>query len=224
MEKLGEYFAKWKINPDHLVEALWFHLCYFFGRRGREGWAQMTKNTFNSGTDTEGHDYVSMETTEITKNHQGGHKQNDIDYDDQHMYGIGVHIFRFCVSKLHCDRLFQHPLRAYKSDGNWFKNEPMGKNTLANMMQRISKKAGLSCVYTCHSVRASTITNLFHAGVSTQSIIAITKHKNTSSLGHYIGGLSSGQKRECASILTASLHASEASVQKVSTLAGKLKC
>ena len=201
------------MNPDHLVEALWFHLCYFFGRRGREGWAQMTKNTFNS----EGHDYVSMGTTEITNNHQGGHKQNDIDYDDQRMYGIGVDIFRFYVSKLHsgCDRLFQHSLR---------KNEPMGKNTLANMMQRISKKAGLSCVYTCHSVRASTITNLFHAGVSTQSIISITKHKNTSSLGHYIGGLSSGQKRECASILTASLHASEASLQKVSTLAGKLKC
>ena len=90
------------------------------------------------------------------------------------------------------------------------------------MMQRDATKAGLSCVYTYHSVRASTITNSFHDGVSTQSIISITKHKNTSSLGHYIGGLSSGQKRECASILTATLHASEAYLQ--STLAGKLKC
>ena len=132
----------------------------------------------------------------------------DLDYTEPHMYGPGVEIFQFYISKLNPEnnRLFQHPLRAYSCDGHWYKNEPMGKNMMCQMMQRISKKAGLSMIYTCHSVRASTITTLYHAGVSTQSIISITKHKNTSSLGHYINDLSTNQKRECSDILSAALH------------------
>ena len=77
------------------------------------------------------------------------------------------------------------------------------------MMTNISKKAGLSMIYTCHSVRASTITTLYQAGVPTQSIVSITKHKNISSLGHYIGDLSTAQKRDCSSVLTAALNTPE---------------
>ena len=87
----------------------------------------------------------------------------------------------------------------------WFSKHVIGKNTLGNMMQRISKKAELSRVYTCHCVRASTITTLFWAGVSPQNIMAITKHKNISSLNHYISGMSNAQKKECSSILSGSL-------------------
>ena len=49
-------------------------------------------------------------------------------------------------------------------------------------MPRISKKAGLSKVYTCHCVRASTVTTLFHSGIDTRRICSITKHKNEASL------------------------------------------
>ena len=75
-------------------------------------------------------------------------------------------------------------------------------------MQRMSKKANLSKVYTCHCVRASAITTLFHAGVSAQQIISLTKHKNTNSLNHYINGLSTAQKGECSNILSSSLFSS----------------
>jgi hypothetical protein len=218
MKKLGEYFRNWNVEPDILSEAVWFYLCFYFGRRGREGWTSMTKSTFNVDTDSEGLKYVSMKVTEVTKNHQGGHKQSDVDYSDQRMYGPGVEIYEFYVKKLNpgCDRLFQTSLKSYAPDGIWYKKEPMGKNTISNMMQRISKKAGMSQVYTCHSVRASTITTLYQAGVSTQSIIAITKHRNTSSLGHYIEDLSSKQKRDCSSILTTALNLSDS--QKVCRL------
>ena len=81
----------------------------------------------------------------------------------------------------------------------------IGKNTLSNMMQRISEKSNLSQTYTCHSVLASCITTLFLAGVSTEQIISITKHMNTSSLKHYILGLSMEQKAHCSTILSASI-------------------
>lgn len=167
MQKLNSYFLDWNKSPDKLIESVWFYLCYYFGRRGREGWASMSINSFESSIDSEGFQFVHMINTETTKNHQGGHKQADIDYTDQRMYGPGVERLEFLKTKLNpeSDRLFQHPLKSYLLDQHWFRKEPMGKNTLGNMMQRISKKAGLSQVFTCHSVRASTITVLHQAGL-----------------------------------------------------------
>ena len=124
------------------------------------------------------------------------------------MYGEPARIFLFFLDKLNpkCARLFQYPIDSFKISSNvWFANKPIGKNTLANMMQRISDKSSLSKIYTCHRVRASCITTLFHASVSPQQIISITKHKNTSSLNHYISGLSTEQKSPCSSILSSSI-------------------
>ena len=208
MKKLSQYFASWKDKADVFLEACWFYICFHYGRRGREGWTSMTKDTFTVKTNDEDIAYVCMTHTEVTKNHQGGHKQHDIDYSDQRMYGPGVEIYKHLMSKLHpkTNRLFQNPLNCYSPDAAiWFKNEPMGKNTLSTIMKRISTKAGLSQQYTCHSVRASTVTTLFQAGVTPQSIIAITKHKNTSSLGHYIEDISVPQKRQYSSILSDAL-------------------
>ena len=66
MTKLGQYLSAWRSNPSNLVEACWFFLCYSFGRRGREGWTAMTKNTFVIQTDSDGYEHVSMNTTEVT--------------------------------------------------------------------------------------------------------------------------------------------------------------
>ena len=167
----------------------------------------MTKSTFSFDVDSEGHEYIKMKDTEATKNYQGGAKQKEQDYTDQRMYGPGVTQLRLYMSKLHpdLDRLFQLPLKNYDINSNWYKKEQIGKNTIANMMQNISKKAGLSQSYTCHSVRASTITTLYRSGVDPQSIARITKHKNPNSLAHYIEDMSCGQKRDCSAILSASL-------------------
>ena len=44
----------------------------------------MTQDTFSVKIDNEQHEYVAMNKTEVTKNHQGGHKQSEIDYSDNH--------------------------------------------------------------------------------------------------------------------------------------------
>ena len=208
MVKLAEYFTSHNKSPDVLVEATWFMLCFHFGRRGRKGWTAMTKDTFTFETDSTGMEYLTTKITETTKNHRGGHKQTEQDYSDQRMYGSAVAVYRLYLSKLNpdCPRLFQTPLRSYRLTGeSWFKNEPMGKSTLGNIMQRISKKCGLNKIYTCHSVRVSTITTLFQAGVPSQEIVTITKHKRESSLTPYISGTSEQQKRINSKILDASL-------------------
>ena len=208
LQKLGVYFEAWEKSPCVLVEAVWFELCYHFGRRGREGWTSMTKSTFTELLDSAGMPYLTMKNTEKTKNYQGGNKQKDQDYSDVRMYGSGVAIYRFYISKLSpkCDRLFQTPRSGLSVEGPWFKAEPMGKNTMTQMMPRISEKAGLSQRYTCHCVRATTITTLFQSGVPAEQIVAITKHKDTKSLKPYISGLMDAQKRGCSSTLSKALH------------------
>lgn len=201
MQKLAVYFLDYKKNPVVLTEAVWFYLCFFFGRRGREGWADLKQTAFKIEKDSKGQQYICMEASEITKNHR------DADYSDQRIYGKGVEMFKFLQSKLNpdCDRLFQYPLISYRSDSLWYKRAPIGKNTLATLMKTISKNAGLSQVYTNHSVRATTITALHRGGVDTSSIIAVTNHKNINSLSHYIDGLSEAEKQHCSGVLAHTL-------------------
>ena len=207
MKKLGEYFSTYHQNPVVLSEAVWFLLCFHFGRRGREGWTEMKKDFFTITEDAEG-EYVECGKTETAKNIQGGHRQTDQDYSETRMSGPAVEIFSFFLMKLHpdCERLFQYPINTFNILSKvWYSAKPVGKNTLGQMMPRISDKAGLSKRYTCHSVRASSITTLYHAGVSVDKIIAITRHKNTSSLKSYVSGMSTKQKQECSSILASSV-------------------
>lgn len=213
MLKLRDYFADAMANPGKLQEYVWFTLCFHFGRRGREGWREMNKCDFVTKVDSDGKRYVTMVNAEATKNHQGGHKQKEQDYSDVRMYEMKdcaldpVAAVEMYLSKLHPDSpvLFQRPRNVFDKDGVWFTREVLGKNTLARIMQSISHKAGLNEIYTCHCVRASTVTTLYQAGVDTQRICSITKHRNQSSLAHYIEGSTDSQKREASHILNKAL-------------------
>ncbi len=53
MTKLREYFSgglgansDWA-DPEQLLEFAWFSICFYFGRRGREGWRELTKQSFS---------------------------------------------------------------------------------------------------------------------------------------------------------------------------------
>ena len=116
-----------------------------------------------------------------------------------------VNSYEFYISKLNPgkDPLFQTPKKVYDANCCWFKCEPLGKNIVTKMMSTLSRKAGLSQVYTNHCVRAST--SLHKAGIEGRRIRQLTKHKNESRLAHYVSGSSSAQKRECSEILSGSL-------------------
>ena len=169
----------------------------------------MTKETFVFREDSDGKEFVTFSSTETTKNHQGGYKQTDTDYSDERMYGKGVILLKFLLSKLHpeLNRLFQHPLKNFSQDGIWYRKEPIGKDTMGKIMKNISKKAGLSAEYTCYCVRASTITKLLENGVDPTIVIQVTKHKNVSSLKHYVSELTDRQHQKTHDILASAMSA-----------------
>ena len=57
MQKLNRYFMErqntdgvWK-DAEKLVEFIWFSLCFHFACRGREGWRELTRQSFEIKTD-----------------------------------------------------------------------------------------------------------------------------------------------------------------------------
>ena len=213
MRKLTEYFKNYDSDPTILLQYVWFSFCLYFGRRGREGWRDFKKDSFGIRKDDRDREYIYIKHTEQTKNHQGGSKQSDQDYSDQKVYATPgqlnlIEAYNLYLSKLNpsCEAFFQTPRKGnFDHSEHWFKNEPIGKNTLGNIMPRISKAANLSQIYTCHSVRASCITILGQNGIVPGNICKITKHKNEASLKRYFTELSNDQKQECTSLLSGAL-------------------
>ena len=60
MQKLNRYFMEgqntdsvWK-DAAKLVEFIWFSLCFHFTRCGRDGWGELTRQSFEIKTDDTG--------------------------------------------------------------------------------------------------------------------------------------------------------------------------
>ena len=213
------YFRDAFSDPTKLQEYVWYSLCYYFGRRGREGWRAMKKDFFIIEEDGHGSRFVCTKSTEKTKNIQGGNKQAEQDYSDVRMYETGdvttmnpVGAYELLLRKLNPENpfLFQKPVKNFVYDNvTWYTKEVIGKNTISEMMKNISKKAGTKKTYTNHCVRATTVTDLYQAGVDTQQICAITKHRNESTLKHYISSRSDEQKKHASSVLSTAIIGSQ---------------
>ena len=187
MQKLNRYFMEgqntdgvWK-DAEKLVEFIWFSLCFHFARRGREGWRELTRQSVEIKTDDTGARYITEKLTEQTKNYQEGAKQSEQSYSDVRMYETStaldpVAAFEFYLNKTppDCKALFQTPNKAttknisFASTRDWYRNEPMGKNTINKMMERISIKAELSQRYMSRCIRVHRLSLLCSSAVWTQ--------------------------------------------------------
>ena len=85
-----------------------------------------------------------------------------------------------------CSNLFQQARQCPK-DGVYYNNIPLGHNKLGQFMSEISKKAGLTTIYTNHSCRATTVHVLDSAQIPSRHIMSVTGHKSESSLKTYSG-------------------------------------
>lgn len=200
-------------HPLSLLRNAWFHISLFWCRRGFEGQRSLKKSSFVFSADAKGDRFVSMAHDEATKNHQGGVSDVESFEKNARMYKTnskidGYTALDFFLSKLNpeCESLFQYPKRNWKPcDNVWYENRPLGVNKLSTMMKDISSAAGLSRIYTNHSVRATAITLWANAGLTNREIMAISGHRNESSLQNYHNMPSVQQLRKCSNVLTVAL-------------------
>ena len=118
-----------------------------------------------------------------------------------------VKAFTLYFSRLHPDRndFWQRPRKSgqvKESDDIWYETAPVGKNTLGNLMVKISEDCGLSRKYKNHCIRSTCITVLDEGGVETRHIIGLSGHKSESSVKSYCSRLSDIKKRELSEILS----------------------
>ena len=120
----------------------------------------------------------------------------------------GYSALELFITKLNpeCDALLQYPKKNWRpTDKIWYENRPVGINKLSTMMKEISSAAGLSRVYTNHSVRAIAITLWANAGLTNREIMTIFSHLNESSLQSYHNMPSAYQLRKCSDVLSTAL-------------------
>ena len=84
-------------------------------------------------------------------------------------------------------------------------NQALGKNTLANMMKKISKQASLSREFTNDSIRATSICVLDVNKFSDRDMVCVSGHKSESSIKNYTGRVTTKRKYEMSSALCASV-------------------
>ena len=189
-------------TPWGLIYKVYFELSLHFSRRGVEGIRELHKSSFVFETDDMGATYCRMAYNEMEKKKQGNEKT--IREKEARMYeepgdDCPIRSLKLLLAKLHpdCKALFQYPRGTVKiTDKVWFNRQPIGKNTICQLMKRISEAAELSRTYTNHCIRATSITAMNAAGIEGTNIISITGHKSVDSLKPYLNGPSEEQKRD----------------------------
>ena len=193
-------------TPETLLNKVFVEISLHFCRRGREGLRELKKTSFVRKTDCNGKVYISLGFNELEKNHQGFDKR-DVQEEPRMYEQEGEHCpvrsFDLYVSELHprCDAFFQRPDPNFKRKNTWYVNAPLGKNTLCEMMKKMSSKAELSKVYTNHCLRASSITFLDRRGMQGKDICTVSRHKSQDGLRPYLEGPTDIKRFEMSKIL-----------------------
>jgi hypothetical protein len=76
------------------------------------------------------------------------------------------------------------------------------KNSLGNLIAKISEEYDLSKHYTNHCIRSTCITILDGGGIETRHIIGLNGHKSENSVKSYCARLSDNKKRQISDILS----------------------
>lgn len=95
------------------------------------------------------------------------------------------------------------------TDDIWYDNIAIGKNSLGNMMAKISTECELSKRYTNHCVRSTCITALDDGGIDTRHIMGLSGHKSEKALHSYSHRLSENKKRQMSDVLSTAIKGKE---------------
>ena len=155
-----------------------------FGWRGRDEHRKVCLGDFHVGQDSNGTDYVEFDTEQGTKTRRGMEWETGRAFNPR-MYATGD---ERCPVKHFTLYLSLRPLSASTPDlplymlvmnnlkpNVWYKNQPIGVNTLGGFMKKI---AGLTGKKTNHSARKTMVTRLIQNEVHLLHVTQLSGHNN----------------------------------------------
>ena len=209
MKKIKNFFDR--SNSEILQQEVWFNITWYFGLRGRETVSQLNKHSFEIDEDGEGRKFASINHNVLSKNIKASLSNTEFEnlktvrmYDNPNDESLcPVKSLEIYLEKIpeSCTHLFPQPVKNKKASAWYCEKRSLGKNPLGEMMQTISKAAGLSRMYTNHCVRVSVVSELHQQGFSAEDICTVTGHRSTGSVRNYVRIQKDHQKRKISEAL-----------------------
>ena len=183
-------------SPQALVDTMFF-MCgiYFALRSGQEHRMLRFQPSQIELIEQPGQRAFLRYTEDISKNNPGGLKgrknkpkvviQHENEEEPNRCF---VRLYKLYESKCPANRpqnaFYLQPLKKPTADC-WYSSNPIGHCTLSGTMARLCKSAGISGFKTNHSLRATTATRLYQAGVDEQLIMERTGHHSIDGVRSY---------------------------------------
>lgn len=198
-EEYNKILKIWDENESAGLQRKFFHvISHELAWRGGEGTMAKVEH-FRKEIDHKGEFTGRIEYNPVfTKTTQGGsRKLADSKWlvrNTKNLDECPVRLFEKFMEKrgdLTVDRLFLTPNPNWNENFSkgWYKNSPVGKNTIAFWLKESASKIGIDVKkikVTNHSARATAVSNLTKNGVQEQQIIKITGHSNFQSIKPYL--------------------------------------
>ena len=188
-DKMWEEGVLGETHPLQLCDTILFLLGMNLALHGGEEHKKLQRPGFNPqitvGFDSDGHKYLIFQEDQRTKTNQGGldrHKQAPrrmYVYENPHRECCPVRLYeKYCSllpkGGMKCD-LYLHPI-AKPLQNQWYCECPIGINTLRMTVKRLTESVRLDSKFTNHSLRATSATHMYTAGIPEKLIKEITGH------------------------------------------------
>lgn len=225
MLKIRAYFDR--SNGEVLQREIMFNLIYYFGLRGRETLPKLTKDSVICIPSSTNKRFLKLNHEILTKNSKVSLLRKEFeDAKDARAYEnldcpeecpvVAWEMYMQHIADI--PRLFPKPCKlTSKKSEKWFSSiQPVGKNTIDNLMSTLSRDLNLSRRYTNHCIRVTLVTVLKENGYSNSDICSYTGHKNPQSVDRYSRKRRDEDFEEMSSALHQGTSSSRIEVQKIS--------
>jgi len=193
MIKIRASFSR--LTPTELQDEFVFNCLYYFGLRGRETLRHLERNSFEIKTDTSNRRYLYLIGDRLSKNCKASLTPKDFEdakkvraYEcNERPSECPVICFELYMSKLPASTssLFPKPLSKPTNEKWYCDTKQVGKNSLGELLPRLSTKLNLQKRYTNHCVRVTCVQVLREQGYNNESIALVTGHKDPKSVQRY---------------------------------------
>lgn len=184
-------------SPKQLLSTLIFLIGINFGLRARKEHRQLRcwpNSQFTLLNDPMSNKNILRYTEDCQKTRNGGLKERNIQpkiidrYEDENERNV-VKIYKKYIQLRPQDgkntgSFYLQPLQN-PTKSQWFKDQPVGENSLGDAMKDLFKEAGIDGHFSNHSLRRSKITRLFQAGVDKEVVKAETGHRSDTGVMAY---------------------------------------